>query len=396
MLKVEAIMYTASTPKYVFPTVPIRQTKKPGTNTQIDLELPSAEKKALERNREACVRLFEEFGKYLKGKSSSIAEKMSSQESREKYMVELVGSADEYSSLLSTIVTKVPKYAGLRFYQWSSSLCDEQDIAFDDYRYELLGIYYNVAAIFMNIAQYLLCVRAHIGAIAPLEKDAYRALLKASAYFHICYTVVQKMKDEPVGVAELPVPLDIAQGCLTFLGDLSLAQAQEIGVSKAAASDPKGTSDTAARLCHQMLLMYITANSSGKAVTTNNEAFNSIITLVEIKCEVFRALAYHYAASSAFTNSPAEGVALLAKANQVSVILEDYNKRIQKNKMKVPFKGDILVTECFVQIHRSSERINKINSMVHRAQPKPGIPQLPAPQLLAIRPDITPPFKLNA
>jgi hypothetical protein len=388
-------MYNNNAYKYIFPTIPVRQTKKPDVNSQVEVDVSSVDKKKLKEERANCVDFFENVRKQLGCKGNSVGERLSTSGACEKFVSELVGLVDKYASSLAGVVAKLPQYASLLYYYWSSSLADKQQMAFDDYRYELLGMYYNVAAILMNVAQYLLCVRVTVGTLSVLEKDAYRIFLKASFYFHICGEIVDNMRDHEIGVAQAPIPLDTAKAMTTFLESLALAQAQEIGVSKALAVDPKEVTDTTARLSHQLLLMYETARSNARSISTRNEEFVNVSTLVVVKTDVFRALAYQHAASHAMTKNPSAALALLAQGQEYSKILEDYLTKAQKGKVKIPYNGERFVGVSFATVKNNAERISKINSMVHRAKPDTVKTPLPAPQPLATRPDISLPFRLE-
>ncbi|KPI86675.1 hypothetical protein ABL78_4290 [Leptomonas seymouri] len=381
--------------KYVFPTIPVRQTRKPDVNSQVEVDVPSADKKKLKSEREKCVDFFENVRKHLGRRGNSVDERLNTSEACEKFVSELVGLVDTYTSSLAGVVAKVPQFANLQYYYWSSSLADKQQMAFDDYRSEILGMYYNVGAILMNIAQYLLCVRVTVGTLSVLEKDAYRVLTKASGYFHICGEIIDSMKNHEIGFAQVPIPLGTAKAIATFLESLALAQAQEIGVSKAFTADPKESTDMTARLSHQLFLMYETARNNAQSISSRNEEFISVSTLVVVKTDVFRALAYQHAASHVMTKNPSAGLNILAQGQEYTKILEDYYTKSQKGKIKVPYNGERFVGLSVITIKNNTERINRINSLVHRAKQDATKACLPAAQPLATRPDISLPFQLE-
>ncbi|CBZ27790.1 conserved hypothetical protein [Leishmania mexicana MHOM/GT/2001/U1103] len=388
-------MFNNDALKYALPIIPVRRTEKPGVNSQVEVELSSTEKRDIDKKRDACIDFFEDFRKHLGQKGSSVDDKLSTSAGCEKYVKDLVDLIDAYTVALANTASKTPKFASLRYYYWSSSLTDKQEMAFDDYRYELLGVYYNVGAILMNIAQYLLCVRVTVGTLSFLEKDAYRALIKASAYFHFCADIVDNMKKHEIGVAQVSVPLDVDKGMAVFLESLALAQAQEIGVSKALNADPKESTETTARLSHQLFLMYETVCANARTVNTRNEGFVEISTLVVVKRDIFHALAFQHAASHLFNKNPGAGVTLLSQGMEHARIVEDYFTQSQKGKLKLPFNGTRFVGLCNTTVSNNTERLNKINSLVHRAKPDVTKASLPPPQPLAMRPDISPPFRLE-
>lgn len=388
-------MFNSDAIKYTLPIIPIRQTRKPGVNNQVEVNVSSSDKKELAKKRDACIDVFEDFRKHLGRKGNSVDEKLNTSAACEKCIKDLVDLVDAYTTFLANLVSKTPQFASLQYYYWSSSLTDKQDMAFDDYRYELLGVYYNVGAVLMNITQYLLSVRVTVGTLSVLEKEAYRALLKASSYFHICADIADNMKEHEIGVAQVPIPLDVDRSVALFLENLALAQAQEIGVSKAFAADPKEVNDTTARLSHQLFVMYEAACAGARAVSTRNEAFVEISTLVVVKCDIFRAIAYQHAASNAFHKNPGAGLSLLIQGQEHARIVEDYLAKSQKGKLKLPYNGERFVGLCSSTVKNNTERLNKINSLVYHAKPDATKASLPPVQPLAMRPDITLPFRLE-
>ncbi|GET89323.1 hypothetical protein, conserved [Leishmania tarentolae] len=388
-------MFNSDAHKYALPIIPVRQTKKPGVNSQVEVDLSSFDKKDIAKKRDACIDFFEDFRKHLGRKGSSVDDKLSTSGGCEKYVKDLVDLVDAYAMSLVNIVSKTSKVASLHYYYWSSSLTEKQEMAFDDYRYELLGLYYNVGAILMNIAQYLLCVRVTVGTVSLLEKDAYRVLIKASVYFHFCADIVDNMKKHEIGVAQVSVPLDVDRGIAVFLESLTLAQAQEIGVSKAFNADPEEKTETTARLSHQLFLMYETVCANVRTVNTRNETLVQISTLATVKRDIFHALAYQHAASHLFNKNPGAGVNLLSQGVKYTRIVEDYFIKSQKGTLKLPFNSTRFVGMCNAAVMNNTERLNKINSLVHRAKPDTTKASLLPPQPLAIRPDTSLPFRLE-
>ncbi|KPA79742.1 hypothetical protein ABB37_05499 [Leptomonas pyrrhocoris] len=388
-------MFSNDTVKYIFPTIPIRQTKKPDVNSQVEVDVSSADKKKLKNEREKCVDFFENVRKHLGRKGNAVDERLNTSDACERFVSELVNLVDTYASSIASVVAKLPQFASWQYYYWSSSLADAQQMAFDDYRYELLGMYYNVGACLMNIAQYLLSVRVTVGSLSVLEKDSYRVLIKAAGYFHICGEIVDNMKSHEIGVAQVPIPLDTAKALQVLLESLALAQAQEIGVSKAFTADSKEAADTTARLSHQLFLMYEAARNNAQRVSTRNEEFIKVSTLIVVKADVFRALAYQHAASHVMTKTPDAALSILAQGQEYAKILEDYLTKSQKGKIKIPYNGERFVELSSATVKNNTERINKINSLVHRAKPAATKVPLPAAQPLATRPDISLPFRLE-
>lgn len=374
---------------YSLITVPLKKSQKPGTNNQIDVKVPPGDLKTVENLRSTCINEFDRIRKNV-GDVRALDSFLSSEKDREKYLATVANAGEAYARALIDLVKRCPKFGIAKYYMWSSSLCDKQEIAYDDYRYDLLCVYYNVAAVWLNLAHYVLCLRASVGAMAVLEKEAYRILLRAAGYFGVCRSLVDAIKSEPIAVVDVPIPVDAAARVLSVLETVSLAQAQEIGTKKAVGADPKGESNTAARLCHQAYLLYQYARDTAQGVATRSKEFGEVSLLIAVKCDICKALTYSYAASCTLSTKASDALWFMERANQDAQTVAGYKTR----KVKVAFGGEKVIDECLTTIRRSSERITKINSLVHRAKTTVGTPSLPPHQILAQKVEVQLPAPL--
>lgn len=379
---------------YVFVKIPLKKATVVGRNSQSEVQIPPNERKEIEGLRKKCTDQFDNFRKQSDKGAKALDGFLISPEQRDQFVGELISNSDSYASALITLVGRNAKFGVMNYYSWSSSLCDKQDIAYDDYRYDLMCVYYNVAAVLMNLSQYVLCVRATVGTASSLEKEAYRTLLKAAGYFDLARSLVETIRKEPIGVAPFPVPIDTAVAMLTFLPAVAVAQAQEIGTTRATEADPKSTTDTAARLSNQLTILYQKARAEGSKVYTRCEDFISIATLVSIKGDVFKSLTYSHAASWAFQKNPSEGLWFLDKSKKCLEVVEAYQKALTKGKLQISYKIDLFLQGCCAAVKRNDERLTKINSLVHHAKPAAGSLSLPEPQVLAASAEVRLPVEL--
>lgn len=369
--------------------LPVKKASKPGTNNQLDCKVASGDLKELDALRNNCLAQFEKFRKESDS-VNALGKFLSTEGDRDKYAATMIDAAEIYANTLITLVQRIPKFGVMRYYTWTSAITEKQEIAYDDYRYELTGVYYNIGAILMDLSQYALCVRATVGSAAAHEKEAYRNLLKAAGYFAICGILTKGIKEQRIGVALEPLPIATAIILPQFLELVALAQAQEIGANRAIFADAKCERDTAARLCHQAYLLYQSAKDLAQGVSTRSTDFLDVSVSVMVKCDICKALAYSYAASYAMHKTPSNGLWLMERANQQANSIEGY----KKTRVKMAFGCEKVIDDCLATIRRDAERIAKINSLVHRAKPLTGTVALPPPQTLAQRAEVRLPATL--
>ncbi|CAD2217414.1 hypothetical protein AGDE_10021 [Angomonas deanei] len=338
--------------------------------------------KEIKKYRIACVGAFEKARNVIE-KRKDINTVFETEKSRETFLNNLITTVEEYSSKIISTVASKKDFGTCFYYTWSSSIFDPQNIGYDDYRYDLMGFYFNVAAAHYGVAQYILCTRATVGTISSFEKEAYHTLLKASGYFGLCEELSKVIKESPIGVAKVPFPMDSAQNSFELLGDICVSQAQEIGVFRAFDADTKCASDTVVRLAHRLVDLYENAKATASKISSRNPAFISLTTVLTFKKDLYEAHLYNFAATWAFQKSPANGMYFLGEAKKRVELLEEYNKLLGKGKLKLPQGGAESLQNTIAEIKRNDERLSKVNSMVHRASPTST--PLPASQILAVK-----------
>ncbi|CCW71009.1 unnamed protein product [Phytomonas sp. Hart1] len=367
---------------YIFVTLPLMEAKKVTQNCQIGVDISSSKINMLEKKRNECLQIFNNMNK--KTEDSLIFEST--------FTLKMVEYADSYVANLVNIVKLFPSFAVKKYYTWSSPLGENQCIPYDDYRYELIAIYYNIAAHFVNVAHHFLCVKSKVGNISSLEKNSYHVLLKAAGYFSLVKNVVDNIKFQPIGVAEMPFKPDDVIALFSFLETLSLAQAQEIGTTRSNNVGPKQTSDLTTKLCHQLFLFYKECNEISNSVKSCSKNFSNMSALCQLKSDVFLSLMYNYAASWAFTSSPSNALHFMNRAN-IEVAKIQKHAKVNK-KLRSIYSCEKILENCYSTIKRNDERLRKINSLVHRVKMTEGEIQPPIPQVLAVKEKIELPIEL--
>ncbi|CCW64320.1 unnamed protein product [Phytomonas sp. EM1] len=366
---------------YIFVTLPLKDDKGVTQNGQIGVDIPPSEIKMLEKKRIECLHVFDNAKK----------QPADSLRLESEFILKMVEYVDLYVSALINMVKLYPSFAVKMYYTWASPLGESQCIAYDDYRYELVAIYYNLAAYFVNMAQHL-SVQANVGSASRYEKDSYRGLLRAAGYFALAHNVLNDMKLQRIGVAEMPFVLDNVIDLFCFLETLSLAQAQEIGTTRSLQADSKQSSDLSTRLCHQLFLLYKQCKEISCRIGSSSKHFLMISTLCEIKIDVFSVLTYNYAASWAFSSSPSNGLWFINRARSGVADLQKRSKSYAS--MKSFYNCERFLQTCYSTVKRNDERLRKINSLVHRTKMAEGEVPLPLPQVLAVKEKIELPIEL--
>ncbi|KAH9599494.1 BRO1 domain [Trypanosoma melophagium] len=368
-----------------FITLPLKKSMPPKENSNVDLKgIPSDVKKGIWAKRNFCTSQFESFYNAFEKGGKYMNSSWQTAEGREKMMTNLVDAVNNYATEVATILYKFPVFAYGYYYSWSSSLGDKQYIAFDDFRYDLQCMFFNIAVVFMNITEKLLCWDKTPGNASALEKEGYRYLLQAAGFFDLVKEMREDVKAYCVGITKLDPPEEVTTSFLEFCYFIVLAQAQEIGTTKAVENELNGGKILVAKLSHQVLKLYEEAkNIADSRITCNHEIYLKVLRLVQVKIDVFRALTFSHAASSVFDSSPSEGMWFVSQLDKLIKIVNSHRDHSIIKRRKIPFRGDDLIQGCCTIVQRNCERCTRINSMVHRAKTAEGPLSLPPPMVLA-------------
>ncbi|ESL10032.1 hypothetical protein TRSC58_02240 [Trypanosoma rangeli SC58] len=305
-------------------------------------------------------------------------------EGREKMVKDIIDAVNLYESELANLLFEYPAFATGYYYCWESFLVDNGNNFYDDFRYDLQCMYFNVAAMLMNITEYLLGWQMTPSNASMLEKESYRFLLQAAGYFGLLQEMAHDVKTYSVGITELKRPDDIEVDFLEFFRLLALTQAQEIGTTKAIEKEISGGKSMVVRLSHQVLRLYKEALgfAQNRIASFKNE-FLDILTFVQLKADVFEALTFSHAASAIFDSRPSEGLWFASQAEIFAKVVVNHRDQARMKKRVIPFSGEDLIQNCCDIVRRNCERITRINLLVHRVKPEEGPLALPPAYELA-------------
>lgn len=366
---------------YAFVVIPFKVTRGAGRNTQVDSEaVPAGDLHEVERLRKEYVTGITNLAKALSDRRRAEGA-FATAKDHEAACSMLLTTSSNYICALFALVERFPIVGVMYYYYWSSSVAPEQFMGYDDYRYDAACVYFNLATFLLNLAQYFMSVRANAGNVLALETESYRMLLRAAGYYELVQRITQTIKATPIGVAPFPVFPEVSVALLNLFQNLCLAQAQEIGVTRAVAADKKIEKEQTVRLCHQLLDLYETCKTQAHAVGIQTEVLTKLTTFATVKCDIFRTLLYCHAATCTFNRSPTDGLRLMQDAKQYGTEVQKHYKLAQKGRL--PFHMEALLEGCGVTLRRMEERLVKINSMVHHAKPNAATVLLPPPLVLA-------------
>ncbi|ORC89594.1 putative replication factor A, 51kDa subunit [Trypanosoma theileri] len=368
-----------------FITLPLKRPMPPKENSNVDLKsIPSDVIKGIQTKRTMCTSQFELFCNVFEKGGKNLNSSWNTSEGREKMISNLVDAVNLYATEVATVLYKFPVFAYGYYYSWSSSLGSKQYIAFDDFRYDLQCMFFNVAVILMNITEKLLCWDMTPSNASALEKEGYRYLLQAAGFFDLVKEMREDVRVFSVGITKLDPPEEMTINFLEFCYFIALAQAQEIGTTKAVENDLKGDKALVAKLSHQVLKLYEEAkNVAESRITCSQEIYFNILKLVQVKVDVFRALTFSHAVSTVFESNPSEGMWFVSQFDKLIKIVVNHRDQARIKKRKIPFRGDDIIQGCCTIVQRNQERWTRINSMVHRAKTATGPISLPPPMVLA-------------
>ncbi|PBJ73859.1 hypothetical protein BCY84_13589 [Trypanosoma cruzi cruzi] len=377
-----------------FITVPLKKSisRKEKTDAKFK-RTPSVEKK-IEKKRALCILRLESICKAFEKGSKYKDISWQTEEGREKLVKDAIDAVNLYENEVATTLFGYPVFATEYYYSWGSSLLDNGDVFLDDFRYDLQCMYFNVAAILMNMAEYLLCWQMTPYNASKLEKESYRFLLQAAGYFSLLQEMAHDVKSYCVGTTELKHSDDLQEEILEFLRLVALAQAQEIGAAKAVESEVSGGKSMVTKLLNQVVQFYKKAiGIAQESITSSKNEFLHILAFSQLKVDVFEALTFSYAASSIFDNNPSEGLWFLSQSDIYARVVVNHRDQARKKKKSIPFRGEDLIQNCCDVVQKNCERCTRINSLVHRVKPAEGPLTLPPAYELAHMKEVKLPAK---
>nr|CCC46972.1 conserved hypothetical protein [Trypanosoma vivax Y486] len=301
---------------------------------------------------------------------------------REKIINDVINAVDVYTRSLASMLHEFPIFSEIYYYSWRSPMVTNQDVYFDDFRYDLQCMFYNIGATFMNISECLLC--GHSQVAAHTKKECYHHLLRAAGYFLLVRNLLSDIQSRAVGDVKLPPPDDSTVSFVEFCHLISLGQAQEIGLEKALENKAIDDKMLPPKLSHQAYKLYgeakiIAQNSIG--VTT--DALKEVVSLVELKVSVFKIMTYSISSVVLMDSEPSKALRLAAESE---ALLKTFSDSLSSSGEKVDksLGGDEnLLQICSNIVKKNCYRCATLNALVHRVKPSECIPELPPPLILA-------------
>ena len=366
---------------YLFISIPVKTTVLPGHKSNIQLRAPPPLLQTV-ANARTTLRLF--FLKHRDAVDRGQYDAAFGTEQHRTSIVQELGQAISiYQSLVLGVVAADPLFQHCRYYYWSESLSSKNNLAVDDTNYDLANVHYNAAAIYMELSKYLVskCNEHNVDA---MEKEAYGYLCNAAGHYQTALGLIQKMASSDSSSALIKhdeLYEDIKIGFLTMMLKVALAQAQEIGASKAFHNpDNKGKeiisslSRTAADLYQEAL------TAATKQVMLDTGSFVNFKHVVHLKGKMFSCLAYSHASASRFDKQPKEGLYFLF---QSQLLLKECSEFMGKNKKGMPPDVSHFFQACSSTVQSNTHRIEQLNNLVVREKAAEGPVDLPRAVVLA-------------
>ncbi len=267
---------------------------------------------------------------------------------------------------------------------WGESLCPKTNHAFNDLHYDMANVLWNLACVDMGHANYIVTHNVTTNNLEAVEKEAYSILCTAAGRYALARELVSSVSTKGTDGNDNYLLADITPDFLSMLEKIALAQAQEIGASKAHRRDDgvekKSAKDgLTAKLTHQVFKLYQeAAQLATRKIACPTEKFNKLIIFLEMKAAVYESLTYAYTASSLYDEKPEDALWCLRRSTE---LLSPVHARIEKadfDRFVYNFMQGAERTQFHIQ-----DKIDSMNRLVVRAKPADGPITLQPPQVLA-------------
>lgn len=364
---------------YVFHTVPLKKAIKPGTSTSVKApeNCTPADLATLETLR-ADVSVFMDRVReaFEKNNLKAVA---GTEPLREDLVKTALTKVDAYVSHLFALVTTHHEVGVMFFYFWGSSVTERMNHAFDDYRYETLNIYFNVAVLYHTLAAYVLQQPAGAPVTEGMEKEAYAFLCYAAAYMQLALQLATEVAATPIGVSRNAMIEDSKPAFLECMVNMFLADAQIIGMVKAARNELNKNKEIVPKLTHRAFqLSQRAAEIANKQLNSSSPAFRDMLVFLKVRASVLDALVHAQTAPCRFDASPGEALWFSHRAGELAAEVQRLKPRGDENRRVTEWahaQGKV--------IDGIVDRIRQINSLVTREKAADGPFTLPAAQELA-------------
>ena len=303
-------------------------------------------------------------------------------------LLELHQACDNYLKWLVKLVADGHRFD--LYCYWSESLCPKTNHAFNDLYYDAANVMWNLACVELNHANHILTFGVNANNLDAVEKQAYAALCLAAGRYKLAREMVAQVSVTGTdGSNNNTLLSDCTPDFFDMMEKLALAQAQEIGASKAARKDDgterKVKDNLVAKLTHQVYNLYYEASCIGsRKVTCPTEKFSKFLLFLDIKCAVYEGLTCAYAASATYDDSAENGLWLVQKSTELFAPCRGLIERGKFDHFISNFIDSAERTQ-----YRIQDRIESMNRLVVRAKPATSKVTYPPAQVLARAKEVT-------
>lgn len=366
--------------------LPLKRAVKPGASKSVTLteeQLQIATQ--LESMRQTAYSAFEPFATDSDESAPNprqMAALAGNAELRDSLLKQIVGQIDAYAALLLQTVESHPSLGCSWFYFWGSSVTERLNHAFDDYRYELGGLYTNVALLCVRLARAALEVPVGSPVTDGMEKEAYSYLCFAAGYCDVAHQLATEYINHPIGTSRNAMVDDAKPSFLLAVKLYCLGEAQLIGVEKAIRSESqKKASELLPKLAHRAAALFQQSYDTLHVnIASTAPLYREFIDHVHGKWLATQAWTAALGATCVFESNPSDGLWLAQHATELNAAATQKRSRLQPKTSPGLTEWMTLKSKT---VESAVDRIRQINSLVTRAKPSAGPVALPAAQELA-------------
>lgn len=310
---------------------------------------------------------------------------------REAALTELETESTAYVRYLIELVSTHKALAGHYFYFWGTAFTDKQNRAFDDYRYEVACVYYNLGALYANVARYVARPSVSPNTVELAAKESYGLLCKAAGFLHLAKQCMEHMSGTPTMTSKEEMIEDAKCSFLDVLINTVLGEAQEMGLLKALTGSSFGEnwkkSPLPPKLAQRTFQLFDAAadqfqNKVAPGSYRDAQSRGSILAKeLQLKKVAAQAQALLYQASCRFEEEPKEGLWFLGQHRAVAAQVLQLTAKTLSGPQFSDGRDWIAVLERTWR--NDADRIEKLNSLVTRAKAGEGPYEMAPPQELA-------------
>lgn len=374
---------------YVVTSIPLKKPITPGKNSNA-APFPADAASDLgrfEASRSDLLAVFEVIRSAQESKSAlQQFRSMFGVEKRAALAKEIPAALEAHATLTSELVKKYPQQMPcFQFYFWGAVLAERLNHAFDDYRYDLVNLCFNAAAVFHLMAQYLLgSCEGDSGSLITeaMEKEAYAYLISAASYFRRGSEVAATMVQHPTMSSKAAMLEDSKAGFLVMLSYVALDEAQWIGMLRAQRNDDNKNKEIVPKLTHRSLQLVNSALDvvNKEIVAQAHPLFKELVLWMKFKVLCYEALVNAQVAPCRFDKSAGEA---LWFGNTAETALRHATLTIGKQSLASLPTSKEWIGYITRTVAGAVDRVRQMNNLVSRERVAEGPLSLPTAQELA-------------